>query len=680
VRLQPQRELFVASRPSFDQTTAQALQQAMNAARQGDPASAITIATKALSDGADPVPLNAFLGMMKARGGDLDAALPHLAEAHRLRPDDVTIALNYISALVDNGDHASALKVATEDLANRDTTRRIAKFRGFAAQTVEEFEIAARAYELVVAANPQDFETWNNLGNARMAIGDADGGVEALEKAHQLDPDAAPTRMNLSVAYRHAGRYEDAETTLRKMAEDFPGDARPWHEIYYNAKVDWDNLKALDALERAIAIDGESAGLHLKMAVEKGILNRAEESEASFERAIELDPTLHDAYIGLAIQYEHSNREHLFAPLIEQAEAHAIDEGALNFLRAYEHRRAGRFAEGLAAMEVVSPEIEPQRASHTRATLLDRLGRSDEAFAAFEETARVQWDSPTQPLVRAEKLRDELETEITTMSPQWYSGWCEVSASADHATPAFLVGFPRSGTTLLDTFLMGHPDTVVMEEQPPLSFIDREIGGIDALAALSGDALHAARDRYFEEVAKVCDWQPGKLLVDKSPLFLHKALLIHRLFPKAKTILALRHPSDVVLSCYMSNFRLNSAMANFLRLEDAAAFYDVTFRHWQASQAIAPLDVTRVHYEELVKDTQGVLRPLMAFLGLDWDDSALDHQTTARTRGLIKTASYSQVVEPIYNRAAGRWTRYRDHLAPILPTLRPWFEEFGYSE
>lgn len=129
----------------------------------------------------------------------------------------------------------------------------------------------------------------------------------------------------------------------------------------------------------------------------------------------------------------------------------------------------------------------------------------------------------------------------------------------------------------------------------------------------------------------------------------------------------------------MSNFRLNSAMSNFLRLEDAAEFYDLTFQHWQRSRELFAPDVHIIRYERLIENVEQEVRPLFEFLGLEWRAEALDHRSTAKARGLITTASYSQVTEPIYQRAAGRWVRYRDRLEPVLPVLRPWADAFGYE-
>ena len=167
--------------------------------------------------------------------------------------------------------------------------------------------------------------------------------------------------------------------------------------------------------------------------------------------------------------------------------------------------------------------------------------------------------------------------------------------------------------------------------------------------------------------------------VDKNPLAMNALPFIRRLFPDARIILALRHPCDVVLSCYVTNFRLNDGMANFVHLETAAELYDVSFRHLEHVQSLMPMPMHTVVYEKVVQDRATELRSLFDFLGLDWHDAVLDHQSTALERGRIKTASYAQVVEPIYKRSAGRWQNYRKHLEPIFPILRPWVEKFGYE-
>lgn len=663
----------------MDSKTAEIVQSAVSLARSGDVTRAYEVARQGLLAGGEAVTLHAFMGMVKARSGELDAAANHLRQAHRGRPDDVTIACNLISVLIDAGDMAGALEAASAALAFSDPTLRVARYRGFAAQSLERYEAAAAAYAYVVEHDPDDFASWNNLGNARAGLGDHAAAVVALERAMALDPGAQPTRLNLASALNAVGRWDEAEKVLRQASADFPDDARPLHELYIIFKQEGRQEEALPVIEQAVARDPHNANLNLKLGIEYGIVRKSAEAEKAFRRAMVTDPLLSDAYLGLAIQYEHSNREDEFAPLISLAERNGVNEGVLDFMRALELRRAKRFEDALVCLARVPASIEPERTTHIRATLLDRLGRSDEAFAAFMQANDMHRASPTEPESRAVKLREELEAEIGLLTPDWVAGWTSANPPSERPDPVFLVGFPRSGTTLLDTILMGHPDTVVLEEQPPLNLVDKALGGLAALPTLDASAISDARRRYFDEVAKIQPLRAGAMLIDKSPLFLHKVPLIARLFPDARFILALRHPCDVVLSCFMSNFRLNSAMANFLSLEDAAAFYDLTFRHWEHARSLLPIDVHTVVYERLVEDVAGTVRPLFDWLGLDWHEGALDHQQTAKNRGLITTASYSQVVEPIYRRAAGRWERYRAHLEPVLPVLKPWIDRFGYE-
>lgn len=658
--------------------TTDVLRAAMQDAQRGDLAAAAARVEAALPASTDPAPLHAFLGMVRARGGDLRAAADHLRHAHVARPADLTIACNLIAVLIDTGQQEAALEIATEPLAHADASLRIARYRGFLAQALGRQEEAEAAYTFVVERAPADFESWNNLGNARSALGDATGSIAALERAVALDPRAAPTRVNLATALRAAGRRNEAEAVLRTAAKDFAQDPHPLLDLYVQLKTDGRHEEALPVLEEAARRDPDDPATQLKLGIEYGLVMRPDLAEGAYRRVLERTPGERDAYLGLAIQYEHTNREEEFAPLIALAEANGLDSGTLAFLRALEHRRAGRFEEGLFCLAQVPEDLESERTTHLRATLLDRLGRSDEAFGWFEETARRHIANPSAPLDRAATLREELRGELAAMTPDWAAGWT-AAPPQDRPAPVFLVGFPRSGTTLLDTILMGHPGTLVLEEKPPLNLVDEAIGGFAALATMDAAAVTAARARYFEEVAKLGNPAPGQLIVDKSPLFLHKVPLIRRLFPDARFILALRHPCDVLLSCFMSNFRLNKAMSNFLRLEDAADFYDLSFRHWERAEALFAPPVHVISYERLVADVPGEVRPLFDWLGLDWHEAALDHTATARARGLITTASYAQVTEPIYTRAAGRWHRYRDHLAPVLPVLAPWAEKFGYT-
>ncbi len=250
----------------------------------------------------------------------------------------------------------------------------------------------------------------------------------------------------------------------------------------------------------------------------------------------------------------------------------------------------------------------------------------------------------------------------------------------------FLVGFPRSGTTLLDTILNSHRAIHVVEERPAVrnmrNALERLPGGYpDGLAALDPADLAALRQIYFAELDRHLEPQDrSAVVVDKLPLNIIEAGLIQRIFPQARFLFAQRHPCDCVLSCFMQNFEVNDAMANFLDLGDAAVLYDKVMTLWQQYRTVLPLAVHTVRYESLVEGFEETLTPLLAFLGVGWDDGVRRYAETASRRGIINTPSYDQVTQPLYTRSLGRWQRYAEQMAPVLPILLPWARRFGYDD
>jgi Flp pilus assembly protein TadD len=669
----------VTNQPSPDPKTLAAIQTALGLARRGDLAGARATTERVLALGKDHAIIQSLLGMLCCQAGDLTAGITYLRAAWTANPADVGVASNLAKALMDTGASIEALDVCSEAAAALDPSLRLWRLRGYLLQQQEDYAAAVIAYEKVVAGAPDDFEAWNNLGNARTATGDAAGSVAALEKAAALRPDVAPVRMNLAGALSDAGRTDDALATLITCARDFPDDSKPLVEQYAILKELGRAEEALVALERAVTLAPDDVDLLIKLGAERSLAWNMDGAEAAFRRAIALDAANAEAFVALANLLEHTNQSKAFAPLIADAEGAGLEDGSLNFIRALSYRREKKFEEGLATLALVPDDVEPARQAQLMGQFQDRLDHPGVAFAAFTQMNQLQKPDPTDPVRRAEEYRAELSKHRSVVTPEWFASWTPTAPSPSRPTPAFLVGFPRSGTTLLDTMLMGHPRVVVLEERPPLARVEQAVGGFERLASLTEAELEDLRALYFTEVAKYATLAPDSLLVDKFPLHLNKVPIIHRLFPDAQFILALRHPCDVILSCFMTNFRLNNAMANFLDLDTAAWVYDQTLSYWEQCKAIMPIKVHTVVYERMIADSSAELRPLFETLGLDWHEDALDHRKTAAARGIISTASYSQVHEPLYDRANGRWTRYRDQLSPILPVLAPWVERFGYA-
>jgi len=248
----------------------------------------------------------------------------------------------------------------------------------------------------------------------------------------------------------------------------------------------------------------------------------------------------------------------------------------------------------------------------------------------------------------------------------------------------FLVGFPRSGTTLLGQVLDSHSGLVLIEERPMLdrviTHVRNDLGGYpEGIPALDGAAVADLRQRYFDAVDGECQRLSHQRVVDKFPLHLVHAGLVRAIFPKSQFILALRHPCDVVLSCFMQNFRPNPAMANFFSIERGALTYDRIMSLWSLyEQHLRPV-THPIRYENVVTDFDHEIGELLGFLNLEWEDGVRYFAERARSRGKIDTPSYAQVTEDLYTRARYRWRRYEEQMKPVLGDLMPWIKHFDYD-
>jgi hypothetical protein len=249
--------------------------------------------------------------------------------------------------------------------------------------------------------------------------------------------------------------------------------------------------------------------------------------------------------------------------------------------------------------------------------------------------------------------------------------------------PCFLVGFPRSGTTLLDTILRSHTNIVVAEEQPMVAAIRNEMDSISNLQDIETiDRKRAAylQAQYYAELDKhIENRTSNQVCIDKLPLNALEAPLIHNVLPHSKFILAIRHPYDCILSCYMQYFKLNPQMANMVDLERIIDFYCVVMETWWLSQKRYDLNFHMIRYEDLVVDMPNEIEKLLQFLGLEWQESLNEYQKTAIERGKINTPSYSQVVQPLYKDATYRWKNYQTYFSAYNDRIQPWIERFGYA-
>jgi hypothetical protein len=268
-------------------------------------------------------------------------------------------------------------------------------------------------------------------------------------------------------------------------------------------------------------------------------------------------------------------------------------------------------------------------------------------------------------------------------NPEDVVSWQDANAPGVEDSPIFIVAFPRSGTTLLEQILDAHPSLRSMDETPFLQralegVIDRGIRYPSELGRLSAAQLQEIRDRYWSQVRSRVELHSGQRLVDKNPLNMMRLPLIRRLFPHARTVLAVRHPCDTVLSCFQQQFRAPDLAFICRDLPTLATNHKTAFDFWYAQLPLLGAATLELQYELLVADFAAEVRKLAEFLLLPWDEALLTPGEHARAKGYISTPSYSQVVQPINRKSVGRWKCYEKHFKDAGPILMPYVKRWGY--
>lgn len=614
--------------------------EAIALARSGDVEAALERARQALGENPSDMGLQMFVGLLHARRMELDRALPYFRAALALAPRDAAARMELARVLIALGE----LDEAEAELdAGPLPVREALKLRASLLTGRGDLAAALTIFRQLVEDDANDFEAWSNLGAALLTAGAAPDAADALTQSLHLNPRRPKVWEKWADAHLAAGTAEHAREELESKISERPGE-----------------VVLLVTLARL-----------------QDLLGRPDEAVATLEEAVEIDQAYPEAIVALAELSERQNRLERFEQLIAMLEECAPKSDKLPLLRAHLAFRRRDFGVALELAEAAPTFVLPGTRARLLGEIEDRRGHCDRAWAAFS-TMNLE-DSRAFPNAarEADAYRAALDSDLDGLTPAWAESWQAVPDAADR--PAFLIGFPRSGTTLLDTFLMGHDGVVVSEENPLLEGVSKRAGGVRGLARMDGPAVAELRACYFELADQYVPDRGGRMLLDKLPFALIAGPYIQRLFAGASIIFVERHPCDVVLSCFFTRFHPAGPAAHFLDLERTARLYDTMMRYWSRCRELLPLNVHAVRYERLVADASRELRPVADFLGLEWSDKLSENRVSAHNRGFIRTPSYAQVIEPVYTRSVARWTRYRDQLRPVLPILEPWIAALGYK-
>ncbi len=484
------------------------------------------------------------------------------------------------------------------------------------------------------------------------------------------------------------GRFEEAYNLLRQRSQLTPRDPMAWADLGGCLFAARKGEHALLAWDEALKLEPNHTDLLSGKAGVLQSLGRTAEARVLHTRALAIQPESFGAAFGLALLAVEAGDWDEAARLTAPLEARHGDHPGLAWMVARIALGRGDFedaqarAGALAADQRLGPEQKAD-ALLLRADALDRAGKTGEAFAVASSAKGVQ----RRLFAERAAGREGAVARLERLSAWFAKGldWPKTAPAAPSPggprAHAFIVGFPRSGTTLLEQALAGHPDVGAMEEPPTLAVPAAQFlgssQGLERLAKLSPADVAQWRTHYWGEVKKLGVDPAGKFLIDKAPAETASLPLIARLFPEAKIIFAVRDPRDVVLSCFMSSFQMNALTYAFTSLEETAAAYVATMGLAEAYLGLLGLDLREVRHEALVENFEGELKDAAAFLGLDFRPEMLDVAATARNRS-VRTPSAPQVREGLTNARVGRWRAYAEELGPVQARLQPWIRRFGY--
>jgi Flp pilus assembly protein TadD len=501
-----------------------------------------------------------------------------------------------------------------------------------------------------------------------------------------------PLLLNLR-AYRleQQGLYAEALGDLERARGLAPGDV-PTLNALGLCLANLDRLAdAVEAFDAAIAADPNFAPAHFNRGWTSEQLGELDRARRAFERAHALNPRDPASTASLASLAARRGDWSAARELAGQALSLAPGEPKAAMALASTDLAAGAFREAEAMVtELISSErlgpLDRALAHGLLGDILDAADRPPEAFAEWSTANRIlrahyapRYARPG--LQTAAELLAALLGYFERADPAAWRAPPAVGASPA-AGHVFLVGFPRSGTTLLERVLSSRPEVLAIEERETLADPVREFmagpAGLDRLSRIGGADLAAQRDAYWRNLGASVGDPAGKLVIDKLPLNTVKLPLIAKLFPDAKVLFAVRDPRDVVFSCLRHRFRMNASMYEFLGLEGAARFYGDVMRFAALCRGMLEIPVHAHRYEDLVTDFDAQTQAICEFIGLRWSAEMKRFADAPGDRS-IATPSSAQVARGLYSEGIGQWRRHRDALAPVMSYLQPWVERLGYQ-
>ena len=532
---------------------------------------------------------------------------------------------------------------------------------------------ALKSYDRTVQIQPENAAAWNNRGVALQELRRPAEALECFDQALKLRAEYGAALGNRGAALRELGRPIEAVASCDKALAIKPDDlsalnnkGAALHELH--------RLKEAEAVYRQVLAmqPGHVTTLN-NLGNVLGEMGQADAALAAYDRALELNPRAASTYDNKGLLLNELGRPGEAAEVIERSIAISPKRA-----RAYYNLTSAKtFAAGdplLAAMEALAGDDAALTATdrieldYALAKAYADLGDHDRAFERYLQGAarkreQMGYDEP-------------LELGILERTTQAFTAeaiWRGQGVGDPSDAPVFILGMPRPGTTLVEQILASHPKVFAAGEIGDLGDImaamrtpqRQALRFPEGYASLHGPALRRAGAAYLERIRAMSPDAPR--VTNKAPGNFRFVGFIHLALPNAKVIHVRRDPIDTCLSCFTKLFAKDHPYS--YDLGDLGRYYqgyEAVMEHWRK---VIPAGVMlEVQYEDVVADLEGQARAIVAHCGLEWDPACLDFHLAERQ---VRTASVTQVRQPLYNSAVGRWKTYQPHLGPLLEALRP---------
>ncbi|MGO8910709.1 MAG: tetratricopeptide repeat protein [Bradyrhizobium sp.] len=619
---------------------------------------------------------HANLGEMCRLAGRVDEAIAAGRRAIALDPGYAGAISNLGIALFDEGKFEEALTHYDRAIAIQLDFAQAHSNRGNALLRLRRFAEAEPSYRRAIALQPGFPDGWNNLGTCLRELKRTEEAETVYRKALELAPNNPDTLDNLALAVKDLGRLDEAAELMRR-ALVIEARSDKFHLHYATVLLDQGKTgEAAAAAERALALNPnnhDAVNLIGRIAFERGDLKVA---LAHYQRALALKPDLADAFNNMGNALKEFGR--LQEAMDAYLEAIRLDPDVPGvYVNLADSKSFKPGDPHLASMEALAAKADGL--SKTDHMQLDfALGKAYADLKDYHRSFRhlLAGNAAKRATIGYDEaatfaLFDRIEAVFSRELVAERSGGGDASAM-----PIFVLGMPRSGTTLVEQIIASHPGVHGAGELQTLNDVVLTVRGADGnvipfpdfVPALDTAALRQIGDRYVALVRQLAARNgdaEAEYVTDKMPSNYYFAGLIHLALPNARIIHTIRDPVDTCISCFSKLF--SAEQNHTYDLGELGRYYrryERLMAHWR--RVLPPGRMLDVHYEDVVADLEGQARRIIAYCGLPWDERCLAFHKTDRP---VRTASATQVRQPIYNSSVGRWRVYERHIEPLLGAL-----------